>query len=212
GDDIFRWDPGDGSDTVEGQDGKDLLGFAGSNVNESIALSANGTRARLTRDVDGVAMDLNGLEVVDVIPLGGADTVTVNDLTRTALALVHVALGADAFHHGDGQADAVLVNGTNGDDNIQIVGSAIGATSLTVAGLSAQVDITDSEPIDHLTVNTLGGFDRVDTSGLDAGVIGLTVDLGDGQDAGVTTTTALGTATATAAFGQPVSLTATVAA
>src|SRR5262249_54872456 len=53
--------------------------------------------------------------------------------------------------------------------------------------------------------------DRVNTSGLDAGVIGLTVDLGDGQDAGVTTTTALRTSTATAVFGQPVTLTATVA-
>src|SRR5262249_53870037 len=115
-------------------------------------------------------------------------------------------------HHGDGQADAVIVNGTNGNDRIAIVGSAIGATSLTVAGLSAQVDVTDSETIDHLTVNTLGGFDSVDTSGLDAGVIGLTGELGDGQGVGVTTTTALRTSTATAVFGQPVTLTATVTA
>src|SRR5262249_45360813 len=81
----------------------------------------------------------------------------------------------------DGQPDAVIINGTNGDDHIQIVGSAIGATSLTVAGLSAQVNITNSEPIDHLTVNALAGNDTVDSSRLDAGVIGLTVNLGDGQ-------------------------------
>jgi hypothetical protein len=41
-------------------------------------------------------------------------------------------------------------------------------------------------------------------------VIGLSVDLGDGQDAGVTTTTVLSTSTATAVFGQSVTLTATV--
>src|SRR5439155_6973258 len=34
---------------------------------------------------------------------------------------------------------------------------------------------------DHLTVNTLGGNDTVDSTGLPAGLIGLTVDLGDGQ-------------------------------
>ncbi|HJZ91627.1 MAG TPA: Ig-like domain-containing protein, partial [Gemmataceae bacterium] len=52
--------------------------------------------------------------------------------------------------------------------------------------------------------------DRADASGLDAGTIGLTVNLGDGQDAGVTTTTTLRTSTATAVFGQPVTLTANV--
>ena len=53
-----------------------------------------------------------------------------------------------------------------------------------MSGLSAQVGVTDSEPIDRLTVNTLGGNDTVDATGLDAGVIGLTVNLGDGQASG----------------------------
>src|SRR5262249_2178105 len=149
GDDRFSWNPGDGNDTVDGQAGNDLVGFFGGNGNENIALSADGTRARLTRDVDGVTMDLNSLEVVDIIPLGGADTVTVNDLTGTGVVVLNIALGADAFHDGDGRADPVSVNGTNGNDNIAIVGSAIGSSSLTLAGLSAQVDITDSEPTDH---------------------------------------------------------------
>src|SRR5262249_10945989 len=77
GDARFSWNPGDGNDTVDGQAGNDMVGFFGDNANENIAVSANGTRARITRDVDGVTMDLNSLEVVDVIPLGGADTVTV---------------------------------------------------------------------------------------------------------------------------------------
>src|SRR5262245_40448237 len=51
GDDRFSWNPGDGNDTVDGQAGNDLLGFFGANVNENIAVSANGTRARITRDV-----------------------------------------------------------------------------------------------------------------------------------------------------------------
>ena len=47
GDDTFVWNPGDGSDTVEGQGGHDTLLFNGSNVNENIDLSANGSRVPL---------------------------------------------------------------------------------------------------------------------------------------------------------------------
>src|SRR5436309_14154010 len=32
GDDVFVWNPGDGSDTVEGQDGLDSLQFNGANI------------------------------------------------------------------------------------------------------------------------------------------------------------------------------------
>ena len=58
GDDIFQWDPGDGSDTVEGQDGIDRCCFNGANVTENIDISANGGRVRFFRDVANVTMDL----------------------------------------------------------------------------------------------------------------------------------------------------------
>ena len=62
GNDTFLWNPGDGSDIVEGQAGVDRLDFAGANVNESIDISANGGRVRLSRDVGSVAMDVNDVE------------------------------------------------------------------------------------------------------------------------------------------------------
>src|SRR5262245_16450781 len=209
GNDRFSWNPGDGSDTMDGQAGNDALGFIGDSSNENIALSANGTRVRLTRDVDGVTMDMNSLEIVDVLARGGADTITVNDLTGTGVGVMLLDLG-DTGNGGDGQADTVIVNGTNGNDRVFISGSTIGGASLDMVGLSAQISIFSTETTDHLTVNTLGGFDRVDSSGLGAGVIGLSVDLGDGQDAGVATTTTLRTAAATAVFGQSVTLTASL--
>src|SRR5438132_9421471 len=46
GNDTFVWNPGDGSDIVEGQAGQDTLQFNGSNANERIDLSANGSRQR----------------------------------------------------------------------------------------------------------------------------------------------------------------------
>ncbi len=54
--------------------------FNGANIAEKIDLSANGHRLRLFRDVGSITMDTDGVETVDVNALGGADTLTVNDL------------------------------------------------------------------------------------------------------------------------------------
>ena len=117
GDDTFVWNPGDGSDMVEGQGGADTLQFNGANVNEKIDLSANGSRLRLFRDVGNVTMDVNGVEQVNVVALGGADTITVNDLSGTGVTDVNIDLAGTAGSGvGDGQADTVIVNGTGGDD------------------------------------------------------------------------------------------------
>jgi hypothetical protein len=54
GDDVFQWNPGDGSDTVEGQDGTDTMLFFGANIAENIDIAANGARVRFARDVANV--------------------------------------------------------------------------------------------------------------------------------------------------------------
>ena len=94
--DTFVWNPGDGSDTVEGQAGTDTLVFNGANINENIDISANGSRARLTRDIASITMDLDGVETHDVNALGGADTITVNDLTGTDVSEVNIDLARTA--------------------------------------------------------------------------------------------------------------------
>src|SRR5205085_9665976 len=161
GDDTFVWNPGDGSDTVEGQAGTDFLVFNGANVGEKFDLSANGPRVRLTRDVGTVTMDLNDLEVIDVNALGGADTITVNDLTGTAVTDVNVGLSAD------GAADTVVVAGTAGNDFIEAIGDAGG---VTVLGLAARVNITGAEAAtDRLAINGLAGDDILEAAGLSAG-------------------------------------------
>ena len=117
GDDTFVWNPGDGSDTVDGGAGRDTLQFNGSNVGEKINLSANGTRARLTRDVGNVTMDLNAMEQVNIVALGGADNITVGDLTKTGITQVNIDLsGTAGSGTGDGLADVVNVTGTGGGE------------------------------------------------------------------------------------------------
>jgi hypothetical protein len=45
---------------------------------------ANGSRARLSRDIANITMDLDNVETIDVNAKGGADTITVDDLDRNA--------------------------------------------------------------------------------------------------------------------------------
>jgi Ca2+-binding RTX toxin-like protein len=186
GNDTFQWDPGDGSDTVDGQSGKDTLAFNGSNIGERIGVAANGSRVRLTRDIAGIAMDLNGIESTAVRTLGGSDTVTVGDLTGTDLATTNVDLsGFDGS--GDGAADTVIAQGTDQADNIAVGSSAGG---VFVDGPSGRVTVSGNEAaLDDLTAATLGGADTIHADVAFTGPIPVTVDGGDGAD----TTTYSGT-------------------
>jgi Ca2+-binding RTX toxin-like protein len=175
GDDTFIWDPGDGSDTVEGQNGKDTMVFNGAAVAEHVDLTANGNRLKFFRDVASITMDTHGVERVDFNALGGADVVTVNDLSGTDVNEVNVDLaGSLGGATGDGQPDRVVVNGTAGNDTIDVSGNTGG---VKVSGLVPTVRVFHSEVAnDRLEINTLTGTDRVDSAGLAAGAIQLFVD------------------------------------
>jgi Ca2+-binding RTX toxin-like protein len=166
GSDTFQWDPGDGSDTIEGESGFDTMLFNGAGAAERIELSAVGQRLRFTRDVGNIVMDTDRVEYVVFNALGGADLVTVNDLSATDVTQIDVDLGPDAA------TDNVVVNGTAGNDNVRVSGDA---SAVRVAGLAATVDLLRPEPGDQLRVNGLAGSDQLDASGLAAGAIGLTL-------------------------------------
>jgi Ca2+-binding RTX toxin-like protein len=179
GDDTFQWDPGDGSDTIEGQDGADKMVFNGANINERMDVSANGGRVRFTRDVAAITMDLNDVESIAVRALGGADTLTVNDLSGTDVTNVSADLNATGGGD-DASADNVITNATNGDDAVTVSGTG---PSAQVNGLPALVSVTGAiAGSDRLTVNALAGDDVVDASGLAADSALLTADGGDGAD------------------------------
>ncbi|QOZ27723.1 calcium-binding protein [Bradyrhizobium sp. CCBAU 51753] len=181
GDDTFIWNPGDGSDSVEGQDGNDTLQFNGANIAEQIDISANGSRVRFTRDVAGIVMDLNGVEKVAFLARGGADHVTVHDLTGTDTNQVLVDLAATpGGSTGDGAADTVTVEGTAAADQINISQSG---SNILVNGLAAEVSISGQEGAnDALKINAFGGNDTINASALPAGQLHLTIDAGDGDD------------------------------
>jgi Ca2+-binding RTX toxin-like protein len=174
GDDRFVWDPGDGSDVIEGRRGVDTMTFNGSGASEQFDLSANGQRVRFFRNVANINMDLDDVEQIDANALGGADALTVNDVLGTDLTGVRADLAAD------GQPDTVTAVATNGSDAISVAGSA---GSATVNGLPARIEVAGAEPTqDTLAINALAGDDVVDASGLFANVIRLNANGGDGDD------------------------------
>jgi hypothetical protein len=174
GDDTFVWDPGDGSDTINGDDGRDTLVFNGAAASETVDLSANGDRLRFFRNPGNITMDTGGVERVVFNALGGADNVTVGDLTGTDVTTVDLDLaGTLGGTTGDGQVDHVVVNGTNGDDAFTVSG---GAGDANVSGVGAAVELLHAEATDQLDFETFGGIDTLATGGLAAGAIQLFFD------------------------------------
>src|SRR5262249_7661292 len=169
GDDVFVWDPGDGSDQIEGEAGSDTMRFNGAAAAEQFTLSANGNRFKLFRDVGNVTMDTAGVETVDVNALGGADLVTVGDLSGTEVTSVNVdlasTLGGTA---GDAALDHVVVTGTPGNDTLAVSGDS---NAGKVARLPPTAAILHPEPSDRLDIDSLGGIDVVGTGGLAAGAM-----------------------------------------
>lgn len=181
GDDTFVWNPGDDNDTLEGQAGFDTMQFNGANVAENITITANGGRVIFFRNVASVTMDLDDVEGINFEALGGADTIVVNDLSGTDVTEINLNLASTiGGTAGDAQPDTVILQGTSGDDVIQVFGDANGTSAL---GLAAAVNIRGGESAnDRIVVNALAGDDVVEGSGLSAGAIQLTADGGDGND------------------------------
>jgi Ca2+-binding RTX toxin-like protein len=178
GNDTFVWDPGDGSDIVEGQSDSDTLLFNGSAGAEIFTASSNGGRMLFTRNVGNIVMDVDDVETLTVNALGGTDTATVNDLAATDVASVSLNLGVGGA--SDGAIDAVTVNGTVGVDVMNLSGSA---GSVTVASPPYAIAIQNAAPAnDTLTVNLSGGDDLLSASGLAASSVLLTINGGTDDD------------------------------
>ena len=172
GNDVIVWDPGDGSDLVDGGDGFDTMQFNGSNGDEIFHASQNGGRVKFTRNLGNIVMDVNDTEQIDLHALGGSDTLTVDDIDRSALREIDADLGSDTVN------DSVVVKGSQANDTFSI-DAASGAVQVNRAG-AASTRISGITPeqfgslVDTLEVDGLGG---ADTFAVGAGVnnlIGLT--------------------------------------
>src|SRR5215211_7259769 len=141
--------------------------FNGAAGGENVALTANAGRLSFFRVQGNVTIDTDGVEIVDDNPLGGQDSVTVDDLTETNIDLA----GAPGGSVADGVADSVVVDAIDGDDDIAIDGNGSGAD---LTGLATAVSVSHADPTDSLSLNTLAGTDNVLVNGV-AGLLQLLV-------------------------------------
>ena len=174
GDDTFTWDPGDGSDVVEGGPGFDTHVFNGSGGDEIFAASNNFGRVTFTRNLGGIVMDLNDIEALDLRTLGGADQVSVSNLAGTGLSRVDVDLAsAIGGSTADGAADTVQVFGTKGDDTIA---AAADAGTVRVSGLAATVRVSHADVAqDTLAIDGVTGTDSISVDPAVNALIGVSV-------------------------------------
>lgn len=177
GQDTFTWDPGDGNDTIDGDSGRDTLDFNGANAAEVMRLFAEGRRAVFVRDVANIRMDMDDVERLDVDALGGADTVTVADMSGTDFRTADVDLAATGGAP-DGAVDTVIAEGTAGGDEIDLEpeGSVV-----EVQGLRVETRLVGGDTSDRIQVNALGGDDDVDIDSRVLTLFQVAVDLGSGQ-------------------------------
>ena len=161
GNDTYIWNPGDGSDFVDGGASADTLQFNGSNAGEKMALTASGGHALLTRDVANINMDLTGVETVNIVTFGGTDTVTINDLAGTAVKTVNV----DLTENGLAGTANVIVGGSAIGDAIKITSSS---TETVVSGLAAVTHVTGWDAADTVAASGGAGNDTFDVTGLTA--------------------------------------------
>jgi Ca2+-binding RTX toxin-like protein len=119
------------------------------------------------------------VESIEFRALGGADNIVVGDLSGTDVTDIDMDLRGPNGG-GDGQADTITVNATQGADVFGVTGDAGG---ITVFGLAAGVDIFHQEVAnDRLVLNGLGGDDVIDATSLEADGIQLTMNGGLGAD------------------------------
>jgi hypothetical protein len=177
GKDTFQWDPGEGSDVIDGGLGEaDVMLFNGGNGGDTASLSANGHRSLFLRDPGNIRMDMDGVETVQFNALGGTDTMTVNDMRGTDIRRADINVGV--LGGADGVLDTVTVNATEQGDHVRATGDG---TTVDVAGLRAETTITGADVRDQLHINTGDGNDAVNVDGSATALIGVTSDLGAGQ-------------------------------
>ena len=135
-------------------------------------MSSAGARVRLKPNA-AETLDLDGMEHLNVAPLGGADSVIVDELSGTAVWEVGVDVEATiGGGFADAAVDQIQVRGTDRVDAIAVSGTS---ESITVDGLNPPTRVRHTDPIDRLLIDTRDGADQVLTTGLAPGSIELEV-------------------------------------
>ncbi|MDX1926571.1 MAG: dockerin type I domain-containing protein [Pirellulaceae bacterium] len=206
--DLFIWEPGDGSDIIEGGAGDaDVLAFfggAGAEVFNVLAKVSDPARAILFRNTGNITIDMAGVDQINVQGNAGADsyvvgranngdsgsvaaptspytdpTASLSDLSTTEVRVVNIVEAVDA-------PDNVFVDGRPTDDNLTVTVESALTGVLRVAGLPYDVRISGTTTADRLTIRGNEGNDSIkainSSNATVEGLIGITFAGGAGHD------------------------------
>ena len=116
GDDLIIWNPGDGSETVDGEAGIDTFQFNGGAGDDTMTYTANGQRVTFFRNPGAITMDIGTTENLFVNALAGNDTVTGGvGLNGLIVTRIDGGDGDDVLTGGDG---VDIINGGLGNDTL----------------------------------------------------------------------------------------------
>ena len=163
GTDQFTWNPGDGSDHVDGDADGDLLQINGSAGDDSFDTKVTGGRASIRLIAPPFdSVDFGGFEQLKVDTGSGNDGVFIKALPVTAATQVRLNLGPQT----SGDLDRVDVSLGDDSEKVRAIGTRTGG--VTVSGMPVPVLMSGAE---QLTV--VGGFgdDLIDGSRLAAGAL-----------------------------------------
>ena len=175
--DIFTWNPGDGSDFLDGgDDAADILNFNGTAGPDTFFLQPAGNATHNNVILGGANVDTHGVEQINVNGLAGADTFNVADLFTTEVKEVNLNAGPV-----DAAVDAINISGRNVSDTVTV--SAAGGV-VSVVGLRYDVEIlaASAGDADRLTVLGRGGNDTLKANDGVEAQIAITLDGGLGDD------------------------------
>ena len=211
GSDTVVWEPGDGSDIIEGGAGEadvlNLFGGAGNEVFNVFAKLSDPSRAILFRNTGNITMDMAGVDQINLQGNAGTDsyvvgranngdsgnvtaptapytdpTASLSDLSTTEVRVVNITEAAD-------QPDNVFIDGRPTDDNLTVSVESAATSVLRVAGLPYDVRILGATTADLLTIRGNEGNDvikSINPTGAGAlnveAIIGITLAGGGGDD------------------------------
>lgn len=176
GSDTIYWHSGGGSDAIDGGDygaydfTRDALHFFGSGDAETFELSNLGATYHLTRDVEDVDLAFTAIESLRLATAGGSDRIVLNMLPDPDLRMaITIVLGSvPQGWIGDGEADTIIVNGSEAADRLGITTTGPGG-----------VYLHGFEKIDTVEINAYGGDDTIGVGRFERDV---PIDGGDGVD------------------------------
>ncbi|HZC69346.1 MAG TPA: hypothetical protein VE442_01505 [Jatrophihabitans sp.] len=161
-------------DVVDGGAGQNAMVVNGSFASESISLSAKAGRLLVEHDLRDF-IDADNIQDVSWFGFGGldeggnGDQVLVNDLSGTDVTRFTPDFSApQEAASPNNSADILAVRGTAGDDHVAISGSG---ANITIAGLTPTVAPVQLNSQDTIRIETVGGQDTVDTTGLLRGLV-----------------------------------------